>query len=264
MVSFLTCMRTITKFFPVKERYPGDPMAAIHWIFSLIMRDMLSFDHATTASRERNETQTTFKSALKKEYNQPDMGNLFDMATGQCLPHSVVVASYIFQHQWQNRLSDFTTLEDINDVRNGLLLYKPVQWAFNRAKLCIEVDADGKMTFRLFDQDLRDVELADKACELQNAARHGSQRLEAEKTLYVTFGDLDGRQVHFPEGVEMRPSKQLLGVHAVAAQLTAQHKSPRERITNVAFNTSDDETTEQALRNLMVLRWREDVLVSVR
>ena len=82
-------------------------------------------------------------------------------------------------------------LEDLNDESNGLLLYEPVGWAFCHAKVYIEVNLEGMMTFRLFDQDLRDMELSDKAARLQNKRGYEDQCSEAEKNLCGTFGDLD-------------------------------------------------------------------------
>jgi hypothetical protein len=43
---------------------------------------------------------------------------------------------------------------------------------------------------------------------------------------HSTFGDLDGRQLQFPEGVKMRPSKQLLGLHAVTQERASHHRIP--------------------------------------
>jgi hypothetical protein len=54
-------------------------------------------------------------------------------------------------------------------MHNGLLLYKPVKWAFDWAKICVEVKPGDPMTFCLLDQDLCDIQLAEKACELRNA-----------------------------------------------------------------------------------------------
>jgi hypothetical protein len=63
---------------------------------------------------------------LKHAYHQPDEGDLFDMATGKHLYYSTVVAAHIFQHKWQNELSQFTSLANINDACKGLLPYKLV------------------------------------------------------------------------------------------------------------------------------------------
>jgi hypothetical protein len=79
------------------ERFPDDVTPAISWFISTTVRGLLNFEDATTASRNREHTQTGFKDLLKEEYHQPHDGKLFDMATGKRLPHSIVIASHIFQ-----------------------------------------------------------------------------------------------------------------------------------------------------------------------
>jgi len=59
-------------------------------------------------------------------------------------------------------------MTDIDDPLNGLLLYKPVEWAFDRAKICVEVKSGDNMTFRLLDEALRNTLLVDQACLLRD------------------------------------------------------------------------------------------------
>jgi hypothetical protein len=223
------------------------------------MKAVLNFENATIASKDRRDTQPGFKALLKREYHQPGQGDLFDMATGKCLPHSIVVASHIFQHKWQHELSQWTSLTDINDTCNGLLLYRSVEWAFNRAKICVEVNSQEEITFCLLDQGLRDVKLVDKAGELRSESNRGHQPLMAGMELQMTFGELDEQPLKFPDNVVMRPSKRLLGLHALLAQWTAQDRTPCHRARRVAYNISDDQTTKQAIKNLSILTWRAGV-----
>jgi hypothetical protein len=241
------------------ERFPDDLTPALSWFISSSLKALLNFEDATVASRNRDETQPKFKALLREEYDQPEDGKLFDMATGIRLPHSIVVASHIFQYNWRNELTRFTSLTDINDVRNALLLYKPVEWAFDRAKICVEVKSSDQMTFRLLDEDLRHIVLADKACQLRTEGNRGSRRLAEEMDLHMTYGDLDGQPLKFPEGVAMRPSKRLLGLHAVLAHTIAQDNSPQSQIPNVEYDTSGDETTERAIRNFSIITWQDRV-----
>jgi hypothetical protein len=126
----------------------------------LSLRVLLNFEDATIALEDM---QFKFKADLKREYDPSDDGKLFNMTTGMCLDHTTIMASYIFQHKWKNQLSQFTTLKNINDMCNGLLLYKPFEWAFDWAKICIEVMHDYPMRFHLLDPGLEDIMLADKA-----------------------------------------------------------------------------------------------------
>jgi hypothetical protein len=237
------------------DRFPPD---VSDWFISDSLRELLNFEDASLASQGREESQPAFKRSLKEVYDQLQDGMLFDMATGMRLPHATVIAAHIYQHKWRNQLKRFTTLTNIDDVRNGLLLYKPVEWAFDRAKMCVEVKPPNEMTFLLLDEDLRNVELADKACELRRNSGRGDLRNIEEVELHTTFGDLDRQPLKFPHGVVMRPLKRLLGWHAVAARWTAQANSPHD-IGDVACDTSGDETTERSIRNCLVLTWRDGI-----
>jgi hypothetical protein len=256
IVSLSDCTHPICNILASTERFPEDSTSILFWYMNANLNARLNFENATVASQSRADTQWKFKRLLKREYLQPEIGNLFDMATGTYFPHGSVVASYIFQHKWQKELSQFTSITDIDDPRNGLLLYKPVEWAFDRAKICVEVKSGDKMTFCLLDQDLRNIVLADKACELRDDTGRGNKRLPEEMDLRTTFGDLDEQPLKFPEGTVMRPSKRLLGLHAVAARKTAQVREPLRRIKDVAYDTSDNETTKNTIT---ILQWREEV-----
>lgn len=210
------------------------------------MAEFLNFDDATAASHRRGDSLFQFKTLLEAEYQQPDQGGLFDMATGHYLPSDLVVASHIFLQKWHNRILRYTAFRDINDVRNGLLLYKPVEWAFNRAKMCIEVDDIGRMTFRLLDYDLYEVKLADKDNELRSE-RHPDRELNIQ----MTFGDLDKQEVRFPEHATIRPSQQLLGIHAIAAWVEAQSNMPNSEVTIPECNALDTETTTPSFNRLI-------------
>lgn len=193
-------------------------------------------------------------------YNQPtayDMG-LLDMATGVILPHNVVIAAHIYQRRWHKYLSSFSTTTGINDARNGLLLYKPVEWAFDRAKLFVEI-IDGAMTFRLIDQELENIKLVDKAIELRaHNARPGACSRE-EAALKTTFGDLDGAVLSFPPNCTMRPSKRMLLMHAYASWIhvngTTGGLSP-PMYDKSRHDLSGDEDVKDAL-DTAVMMWRQ-------
>ena len=189
------------------------------------------------------------------EYQSIGEADLFDMATGQYLPNGVVVAAHVFLYRWRRRLSHFTALEDIHDVHNGVFLYKPVQWAFNRAKICIEVNTTGRMIFRLLNHSLYDVALVDKACELRRELGRDHQPIGKEANLQMTFGDLNGREMQFPDHSTTRPLKQLLGLHSFAVWVEAHHSSPHAEISIPVCHASDAEKTKSPF-NMFIEAWR--------
>ena len=58
--------------------------------------------------------------------------NLDNMATGERFCHVSVIGPHISQHRWWRALPFLTSLTDIDDPHNSLLLYKPVEDAFDR------------------------------------------------------------------------------------------------------------------------------------
>jgi hypothetical protein len=215
----------------------------------------LDFDDVTIALQSQELTAAEFKDVMKQVYDQPEgHKNLFDMATGVQLPHGAVVASYIFQWRWRRSLSTFTTFTDINDTRNGLLLYKPVDWAFGRGVLCVEISG-GCMSFRLLDPTLKNVKLTDMASNLRNQCKHPNNCDEVD--LPTTFGDLDGRKVFFPPNSTMRPSQRLLALHAYTSWL---HTSRRlnSNIAPPTYDVSEDEDTKTRIKVVVDL-WRSGV-----
>jgi len=134
----------------------------------------------------------------------------FDMATGRVLPSAIVTAAHIYQHRWR-KINILTTFppDFINDPRNGLLLYKPVEHAFDRAQvyMCIEVfSIEGQediFKFRLLDENLRNKALTEHAKGLPGA---GDIHSGIENDFTTTFGDLDGQALHWPQTSHFRPS----------------------------------------------------------
>ena len=219
---------------------------------------ILDFKSGSSASHPQDEGLQSFHCAVTREYGQFDEDNLFDMATGETFPHECMVMTHIFQSRWQKFLPLFTSSTDINGVANSLMLYKPVAWAFNRGKICIQIDSVGRMSFHLFDGNLRDINLAHKAHSLQITSRLADEVVGGPTQLDLTFGDLDGRELCFPVGSMMRPSKRLLAVHAYAAWLKAWALDPSIEFPIPQYNFSDEETNStkgQAL-DFIIEQWR--------
>jgi HNH endonuclease len=216
------------------------------------MMNILSFENATAASHDLDEKSFNFNLLMKHEYGWLVPGDSFDMVTGELLPNETMVAAHIFQRRWWKFLPFLTSLRDIDDVQNGLLLYKPVEWAFNRAKVCIKFNSTGGMSFRLLDEDLHDVVLTTKACSLLPSVV--DNEIGGEGVPYSTFGDLDGQEVHFPVGSSARPSKQLLALHAYGAWLTVQSLKPDIELAMPQLDFSNLETQGKALQ-FLIQQW---------
>jgi hypothetical protein len=169
------------------------------------------------------------------------------MATGETFLPKHMVITHIFQSRWWKYLPLFTSSVNIDDVRNGLMLYTPVAWAFDWGKLCIQVDSMGRMTFHLFDDDFHDISLASKAYSLQIPPQSMD---EVNGELNFTFGDLKGKEVQFPAGSTIWPSKWLLALHAYAAWLKTWSLHPNIQFPvprHIFFDNRVNDTNRPAL-----------------
>lgn len=58
------------------------------------------------------------------------------MLTGEMLPSTTVIASHLYKSEWRDFAKLDLDLDDIDDVGNGLLLWKPIKEAFDTSRLC--------------------------------------------------------------------------------------------------------------------------------
>ena len=90
----------------------------------------------------------------------------------------------------------------------------------------------------------KEVKLTDKAKNLRFLSKRKVELNKIEAQLSMTFGDLDGRKGSFPPGCTMRPSKQLLALHATAAWLEfdKNRRIPPPRYDSSSDLLNDEET----------------------
>ncbi len=62
------------------------------------------------------------------------------MLTGEMLPASTVIALHLYKSAWRDFAKLDLGLDDIDDVGNGLLLWKPIAHAFDTSTLCFVYD----------------------------------------------------------------------------------------------------------------------------
>ncbi|KAG2796775.1 hypothetical protein PC111_g21578 [Phytophthora cactorum] len=124
-------------------------------------------------------------------------------------------------------------ISDIDDVKNGLLLFKPLEHAFDYFQISFIRDDTDAFRLKLFDPDIRDTRLIDLT------DRNGNQVLSAEQIgvlfnsvslakkrchfdVQTTFGDVDGSTLTFT-GLE-RPFYRCLNLQARVARMIALKK----------------------------------------
>ncbi|KAL8016214.1 putative HNH nuclease [Plasmopara halstedii] len=127
-------------------------------------------------------------------------------------------------------------ISDIDDVRNGLLLFKPLEHAFDHFQISFIYDqSSNEFRLKIFDQSVRPQRLFGKLDNTQRAIllqgqalpknwRSRGPRLEPG-TVYdiqTTFGDLEGRALRFKS--VKRPYKRCLNLQARLARKQAIEK----------------------------------------
>lgn len=144
-------------------------------------------------------------------------GLLRCMLLGVELPKENVIGAHIFKHAWLDLTRYVLDFDDIDDPRNGLLLYKPLEWAFDTSRMAIVWDAgSGGFVARILDNRICGIYLYQKAKELLKT----KYKEAACFTGCMTFGDVDGRRLVLPH--EFSPYRRCLMFQALCARRHAQ------------------------------------------
>ena len=78
------------------------------------------------------------------------VGKLVCMLTSEALPSKTVIAAHLYKSSWAAFVEMALGFSDIDDVRNGLLLWKPIKHAFDTAQLCFTYDTQNKRYDKIF------------------------------------------------------------------------------------------------------------------
>ena len=114
----------------------------------------------------------------------------------------------------------FTCLdfEEINDVKNGLPLWKPIEWAFDTSRSCFTFDK----TFDKFIAKVMDPSILTKKLVDIGQEKMGTDwKLPPFPLKNLTFQDIDNRALEFDPGRPLRPYKRVLNFQARQARTYA-------------------------------------------
>lgn len=130
------------------------------------------------------------------------------------LDKSVVIGSHIFKHEWE-KFKGICGLDNINDHRNCMLLFQPIEKAFDSSQLCFILDkTSGKLVLKLLNPNLKNTTVY-RAAKNLNISDEAMGSLDKK----LKFGDLDGKPLKSSTG--KFPFKSLLNLHARTARDTA-------------------------------------------
>jgi hypothetical protein len=123
------------------------------------------------------------------------------MLTNDFFPASIVIASHLFRYGWKSYSKEAMDLDDIDDPKNGLLLFKPLEKAFDEYRISFLYNRSSeKYELKVVDSSWKDKTLISQLNTLQLK----ELRMYGRKTSFnfqTTFGSLEG----FP--LILRPDK---------------------------------------------------------
>ncbi|KAI9090502.1 hypothetical protein DFS34DRAFT_636848 [Phlyctochytrium arcticum] len=187
---------------------------------NLVFRGVSSILEKALSYTEGNETRGSAADKFREKLVAATMGKsgqkfkipkeLRCSLSGITLPSNHIIAGHLFKHAWEN-FKWIVDLEDINDVRNGLLLYKPIERAFDNGFICF-IYENGTFTCRLLCKQWKLKTLDSYHPELQPGT---------QLTAPMTFGDIDGKPLLL--GL-IQPFKRCLWFQASQARKKALRK----------------------------------------
>ncbi|KAJ3399940.1 hypothetical protein CcCBS67573_g05215 [Chytriomyces confervae] len=99
-----------------------------------------------------------FKRTLLQYYFniQHPVDSIRCMLSGIELPVNHVIGGHLFKECWKDSCYDRLGFQKIDDPRNGLLLFKPFEYAFDNSHICFQFSAEhGIFTMRILDPSIR-------------------------------------------------------------------------------------------------------------
>jgi hypothetical protein len=168
------------------------------------------FSQGKASAPSRN---VDFKKSLLAEYG---LHSGVCQLLGAGFEERVIRGAHLFKHAW-NDVEDLKLLDldSIDNVRNGLLLFQPIEAAFDDSRLCF-LPAGSTFSVHIIDPTLRDKRLVDRL----------EKRLP-KKSLppgaFQTFGALEGRCLQF--STALRPFARVLCFHSRQALSRARDEN---------------------------------------
>jgi hypothetical protein len=200
---------------------------------SLALADLLlrhTLLDAPTSLTTRNQD---FKTDLKAFYDC-SMGNQTRcMLLDTGLPSSVVIGSHLFRRSNEHIASKLMQITDIDDVRNGLLLFKPLEKAFDHFIISFIYDSPSdEFRLKVVNRNYRNAFLVDELTEKERNTLVGANvtlqwrtsstpiyAINTNFNILTTYGDLDGQPLVFKN--INRPFKRCLNLQARLARMKA-------------------------------------------
>ncbi|KAI3659777.1 hypothetical protein MP638_000906 [Amoeboaphelidium occidentale] len=195
------------------------------------LEDRFTYDGKSNSASERPD----FKPILARDYllvpeqQYRETPSLLCQILDVKLPKFLVSAFHVFKRKWAADSYYLLDFDDVDSFRNGLLLFQPIERAFNRSQLCfLKANREYSLFLRLLDPGLRGITLFDACLPLINEIDCASIGKTVDEVLSVlqsklsvngrllTFGDIEGNRIVCKGNI--RPYKRCLNFHAAVAR----------------------------------------------
>ena len=151
---------------------PTGDLLALQRLFTPVAARV--FNYGTNPPSTPRENQIQFKTKLVDAYRAHAKGRkLKCMLLGFGLPACLVVAGHIFKFEWKGLVEDWMGFPDIDDPGNGLLLFKPIEMAFDHSQLSFLENPAGQLVCRILDPALRSKKLVDALAAVPSKHKPG-------------------------------------------------------------------------------------------
>ncbi|GJJ07768.1 hypothetical protein Clacol_001973 [Clathrus columnatus] len=241
-------------------------------LWRLLVNVILLAPEKSSTGTERADN-APFKLELYRFYYDPGAERYPEMLTcsltGVSLPSKAVIAAHLWPHS-KGMSWEWFGLTNIDDPRNGLLLYKPIEEEFDRHNLCFYQAPDGKFRCRVLCETLKDKTFNDSFSK--HKVGRTTTGIEAEVVQqavpilaakgYTTFRDLEKPEAYlqFPL-TNPGPFKRVLNFHAVRAYILAKERGDTA-LQN--FDLKDFYSDEEGYGAKNVIEaWRRNVAASL-
>ena len=218
------------------------------WIIDMALETLFE----TSSTVFSSITQIEFKKKMLEFYAvKSNANNVRCVLLNKFLPSSIVIAAHLFPKKKGKFLKPILGLSEINNVKNGLPLFKAIEHAYDRWKVILVANG-GRIKMQILDPKLKDTTFCDYMSEFaKDRVQYLPGHLKQE-----TFGAYDQKDLVFTN--DERPYKRCLNFHAVVAQQFALREGWIDYVV-VERKDLDWSAEELSLGTESVKNWLESI-----
>jgi HNH endonuclease len=222
--------------------------------FSLMITMLVLPNVLANAPTTQSDRKADFKKDLCDHYNCHTKNGKHDwvrcMVLDTYFPSKLVTAAHLFRRSTEYLASMVMKIDDIDDMKNGMLLFKPLEKAFDHFQISFLSTGAGMGSFhlKLFDNQLQNTKLVDFLTKNQKALLNSAvSKWGCKYRMDTTFEQVDGYPIAFKN--LHRPYNRCLNLQARIANF----KASKEGRTDSSFKFDDFWSENMSLEDKMGL-----------